>query len=233
MTTLHQRFLVTSFDSGFYNIPSLRFYYRQLPDTTIRFEQTKPLFLNVHSLAVDTTQAIKPIKGPIKVPLSFREILPWLLLAIGIILAILAILYYLKKRKKAEPVFQLRPRIELPAYQIALNEFEQLRLKKLWQQGKVKEYFTELTDILRVYLERRFSLMAMEMTSDEIMEALYTHKEIERNSYEDLKKILFMADLVKFAKMQPLPQENESTLSDAVSFVKMTGMEKEKLTTDV
>jgi len=229
--TLHQNFLITSFDSGFYAIPPIRVFYRELPDTTIRFAQTETLLLSVHTLAVDTTKVFKPIKGPLSVPLTFREILPWLLLALLGILIVLAILYYLKKRKKAEPVFKIRTETRLLPHEIALSELEKLRLKKLWQGGRTKEYHSELTDILRTYLENRFSIMALEMTSHDIIDSLRTQKDINNDSIGKLNHILSMADLVKFAKMQPLPVENDLSMENAVAFVNDTTIKKEQTVT--
>jgi hypothetical protein len=179
-------------------------------------------------MAVDTTKVIKPIKGPLSVPLTFREILPWLLLAILAILIITGVLYYLKKRKKSEPVFQIRTKIQLSPYDIALSELEKLRLKKLWQTGRTKEYHSELTDILRKYLEDRFNIMALEMTSQEIMDSVRIQKEIHNESIVKLNFILSMADLVKFAKMQPLPAENDMSMENAVAFVRDAAVIKEQ-----
>jgi hypothetical protein len=230
--TLHQKFLITSFDSGFYAIPPIRFFYKEPPDTTVRFVQTETLLLSVHTLAVDTTKVIKPIKGPLPVPLTFKEILPWLLLGVLVILVILAVLFYLKKRKKAEPVFTLRTKVQPLPHEIALSELEKLRIKKLWQGGKTKEYHSELTDILRKYMESRFNIMALEMTSHEIMDSLRTLNVMHNDSFEKLNHILSMADLVKFAKMQPLPVENDLSLQNAVAFVHDTAVKKEQTVTN-
>jgi hypothetical protein len=226
--TLHQTLLLTSFDSGFYAIPSLRFFYRQPPDTTIHFAQSDILLLSVHTMAVDTTKAIKPIKDPMKVPLTFREVLPYLLLGILLVLIITAVVYYLKKRKKAEPFFQLRPVVQLPPQEIALAELERLRIKKLWQEGRIKEYHSELTDIIRKYLEGRFTIMAMEMTSMEILHSLKDSNSVSNEPMEKLNYILTLADLVKFAKMLPLPTENDMSMSNAVGFVQETAVKKDQ-----
>jgi hypothetical protein len=230
--TVHQALRLTSFDSGFYLIPPIRFYYRQPPDTTIKMAQTETLLLKVHSMVVDTTKAIKPIKGPLKVPLTFREILPYLLGGIIILLIILAIIYYLRKRKKSEPVFQIRPKIEIPPHEIALTAIEKLKGKKLWQQGKIKEYHSELTDIIRNYIELRFGIMALEMTSMEILGSLKSRDHVRAETMEKLNFLLTLADLVKFAKMQPLPAENEISIDNAVYFVHETTIKKDQSNAD-
>ena len=230
--TLRQKLLITTFDSGFYTIPPIRFYYRQPPDTTMRNVQSEMLLLSVHTVAVDTTQVIKSIKGPLQVPLTFREILPWLILALAGILIIAAVVYYLRKRKKAEPVFQILSKPKLTPSEIALAELEKLRARKLWQDGRIKEYHSELTDILRRYFENRFGIMAMEMTSVEILDALENGNMTGKETSALLSYILTMADLVKFAKLHPLPTENDLSMSHAVAVVNETGPAKEQTVTN-
>jgi hypothetical protein len=230
--TLHQVMRLTSFDSGFYLIPPLQIYFRNGNDTNTQVTQTETLLLKVHTLAVDTTKAIKPIKGPLKVPMTFKEMLPFILLALLVVLIILGVIYYLRKRKKAEPVFQLKPKVGIPPHEIALNALESLRVKKLWQEGRVKEYHSLLTEIIRAYIEGRFSIMALEMTTLEILGSLQHTNEVPGVSLEKLNYLLTLADLVKFAKMHPLPAENDLSLDNAVHFVHETSMKKDQTTPD-
>ena len=121
----------------------------------------------------------------------------------------------------ARPILQLRSKPKLPPHVIAMEALENLRLKKLWQAGKVKEYYTEMTDIIRYYIEGRFSIYAMEMTTDEIMQSLKAHE--DGSAARDLlRDTLVLADLVKFAKAQPLPLDNEQSLNQCIDFVKAT-----------
>ncbi len=219
---LSQNLRLTCFDSGFYTIPPIRFYYRVLPDTTIRFEQTEIQVLTVHTVAVDTTLAIKPIKGPVKVPFSILEYLPWIIAGILFLAIAGFLLFYIIKRKKGEPIFVLRPAVKYHPHEVALMELEKLRVKKLWQSGKIKEYHTELTDILRKYIEDRFNLMAMESTTGEILEDLEDNTSIPKEYRQMLGEILSMADLVKFAKYLPLPQDHEQSMEYAIDFINKT-----------
>jgi len=220
--TLTQQFNLTCYDTGFYTIPSIPFRYRMMPDTTSLVTGTPMMLLAVHTVKVDTTQAIKPIIGPMKVPISFREILPWLLAALVAILLIAAAIWYYIKRRNKEPVFTLKPKIVLLPHERALQEMEKLRLKKLWQAGKVKEYHTELTEILRRYIEDRFQVPALEQTTSEIAESLVNQSECPSPELDRLNKMLILADMVKFAKAQPLAVENESSLVDGIEFVHKT-----------
>jgi hypothetical protein len=219
---LTQKLRLTCFDSGFYTIPPIRFYYRNLPDTTIRFEQTDIQILTVHTLTVDTTLAIKPIKGPVKIPFSIMEYIPWILAGILFLAIAGFLIYYLIRRRKGEPVFLLRPNVKYQPHEWALMELEKLRVKKLWQAGRMKEYHTELTDILRKYIEDRFRLMAMESTTDEILKDLEDKTAIRKEFRDSLGKILSMADLVKFAKYLPIPEDHEQSMEYAVDFINNT-----------
>ncbi len=219
---LTQKLRLTCFDSGFYTIPPIRFYYRNLPDTTIRFEQTEIQILTVHTLAVDTTLAIKPIKGPVKISFSILDYLTWIIAGLLFLAIAGFLLYYLIRKRKGEPIFLLRPSVKYQPHEWALMELEKLRIKKLWQAGKMKEYHTELTDILRKYIEDKFRLMAIESTTGEILEDLEKKTGIRKECRTTLGKILSIADLVKFAKYMPLPEDHEQSMEDAVDFINKT-----------
>jgi hypothetical protein len=219
---LTQNLRLTCFDSGFYTIPSIRFYYRNLPDTTLRFEQTGLQVLTVHTMAVDTTKAIRPIKGPVKVGFSILEYLPWIIAGLWFLAIVGFLLYYLIKKRRGEPIFLLRPNVKYQPHELALMELEKLRTRKLWQAGKMKEYHTELTNILRKYIEDRFHLMAMESTSEEILDELGEKTIIRKEWREILREVLSMADLVKFAKYLPMPEEHERSMEYAVDFINIT-----------
>jgi LPXTG-motif cell wall-anchored protein len=220
--TIHQRVVLTSFDTGFYSIPPIPFYYRVLPDTATRVAETRMLLLEVSTVPVDTTRAIKPIKGPIRVPLSFRDILPWLLLVLGLAALIALVIWYLKRRKKDAPLFNLIPTVVLKPHEIALASLGELRQKKIWQAGRFKEYHSELTDILRKYIEERFTVRALESTTDEIVEGLAENGGVRKENLDQLRRILVLADLVKFAKARPVGGENEESLSLGIQFVNET-----------
>ena len=223
LITLKQSLIITSFDSGYYKIPPVKFIYREKNDTTIYNVFTAPLFLNVLTIPVDTTKAIMPIKGPIFAPYTLREAVPWILIGVGVLLIGFFLFYYFSKRKKKEPLFRLKPKPKIPPHVIALDALEKLRINKLWQSGKIKEYHTEITDIIRVYIHERFGIDAMEMTTDEIL-ASFNKKsdEVDDGLKNKLKQTLMLADLVKFAKEKPLPLENDKSLNNSIDFVKET-----------
>ena len=220
--TLTQDIKLTSFDSGFYTIPQVPFRYRLLPDTSVKTASSGLSMLMVHTMKVDTTNVIKPIKGPLRVPVTFLEVLPYILIALAVIALIILLVWYRNRRKKHQPLIQIRPKVRLQPHEKALQELEKLRTKKLWQEGKVKEYHSELTDILRIYIETGFGVPAMESTTFEIINKLRQDNVFAKTLIEKLDRLLQNADMVKFAKMVPLPQDNETALNAGIEFVNQT-----------
>jgi hypothetical protein len=212
-------FTMTSFDSGTHFIPSIPIQFTRKGDTTKYFAKTSPIPITVGGIAVDTTQDIRDVKPPMSVPITFADVLPYLLVAVGIAGAFWLVRYIVRKRKKGEPLIPEAP--PRPADEMALEALHALESEKLWQREKVKEYHSQLTDIVRTYIERRFKILAMESTSDEILSG-FTDGMIEKNLKEDLKTVLFRADLVKFAKAKPIAQENEESLTLSYKFVQTT-----------
>ncbi len=214
---LKRKILLTCFDSGLYEIPPLPFgiYSADWKDSIF----SNPVFLAVNTVPLDSL--IRDIKQPIKVPISFAEIYPFILIAIGLAAVTYFIIYLLRKRKKKEPVFALAKPQE-PAHLIALRELDKLKEEKLWQRNEYKLYYTRLTEIIRNYIERRFNIPAMEQTSYDILHSWKKAGYNDRDMYDILKQLLSLADLVKFAKEKPLPSDNEINLDNAYVFVRNT-----------
>ncbi len=223
---VNREVLITSFDPGLYYLPPFR--YVAGNDTV----ETQPLSLKVVAVPVDSAQItianidsiafndVKPIEAPRFVLWDyFPKWLPWALLVAALIaLGIFIYLRYFKKKGVSEVGEQ---KVQIPPYDLAIQELTRLKESKLWQQGQEKLYYTELTDILREYLDGRFHINAMEMTSTQIINALRMNEET-RAVNQQLREILAMADFVKFAKMRPLPDDNEQVMRYAETFVNET-----------
>jgi hypothetical protein len=216
-----QRLTITSFDSGAYTIPPFRIDYQLGNNTAMQQAFSKAIALNVQTVKVDTTKAIRDIKGPMEAPFTFAEIVPWLLAGLVFVAAVILLWYYLRQRKSNKPFITLSRKPKQPAYQIALESLDELKSRKLWQNGRIKEYYSDMTDILRSYIEDQFGIAAIEMTTDEILSS-FADKNGGSNLLQRLKQVLTTADLAKFAKAQPIGSENELSLSNAVEFVKET-----------
>jgi hypothetical protein len=218
---ISQKYTITSFDSGYFRLPDFEFMYHHESDTAVFRTNANTLYLMVNTPVVDTSQAFKVIKGPVSEPYTFMEIFPWVLAGLFVIGAIIFIIWYLRKQKRNQPLFVRKPKPALPPDVLAIQKLEELRLSKTWQQGKLKSYYTQLTDIAREYFEGRFYFDAMEMTSDEIM-AVLKEKPVNKEIYEKMGNVLQLADLVKFAKATPMPLENDQCLNHCIDFVKET-----------
>ena len=216
----HQQWTITAFDSGAYVFPSIPVL---SPDSQLLAQsQALPFFVN--TVAVDTTAAIRDIKEIAKVPLTFKEILPYLLITLAalavIALLVWFILKYEHKNKPKKKVAKKNIPKEKP-HITALKELEKLKIKKLWQNGQVKQYYSELTDILRTYIDGRYDINAMEMISSDILKELDAAN-LPQHLRKELEQTLTIADLVKFAKMEPLPDDHDRCFKQAVDFVEET-----------
>jgi len=210
---------ISSFDSGYYAIPPFKFI---INGDTGNPQLTEAMMLQVNTVHVDTTKAFKDIKGPIQAPFTILEVLPYIGFGLLALLVIGAIIYYvLKNAKKKNVVAVEQPKIILPPHVKALEELEKLVNRKLWQEGKIKDYYTGITDILRVYLVERYDINALEMTTDEIMLA-FRRRGINDKIKQKLNEVLVLADLVKFAKENPLPSDHEFCYHASVTFINET-----------
>lgn len=225
----HQQLKVSVYDSGFYAIPPFKFELNEGKDSLF----TNPLFLEVHTLPVDTLEGkYKDIKEPFDEPFNWRWYLPVVLWGLAAILAVqiivLIVLRLTRKNKKQEDV---KPKEVVPAHILALSALEKIQKEAVWREGKVKEYYSELSDTIRLYIEQRFELPALESTTDEIMKA-FRSRVVDSESKERLEQLLRLSDLVKFAKMNPLESEFEISLKNAFDFVNGTKREDPLVVSD-
>lgn len=221
LLNLEQKLTLTAFDSGYYVIPPIKFRYGPSPGQTDNATETEPYLLNVYTVPVDTTQAIKPIKGPVSVPYSLAELLPWFLLVLLVIALVVLAIYFNKKRRQKKPFVFMKPKPQKPPYEVAIEELEKLKKEKLWQQGHVKNYHSRISEIVRIYIENQIRIRAVELTTWEILE-VFRKVDIADSDKKKLEEILSMADLVKFAKARPLPDDHEKSMRFAEDFVKNT-----------
>lgn len=220
IVTYKQRLLVTGFDSGAYTVPALVF--PVIPNSGTSYTvQTDSFSLLVQTVAVDTSKGFRGIKGIMVVKGSWLDYI-WLIMGaiLFIGLAIFVILYFRKNRKAPAPVVVPQGPVET-LQEKTVRILRELEQQGLWQKGQVKEYYTQLTDILRNYIEQRFRTPAMELTTDELLYSARAHKEMHAQ-LPLLTNILQTADLAKFAKAQPLPHEHTSALEQAMQFVNST-----------
>ena len=217
---LQQQFTLTGFDEGEYTIPSLPFFNAD----SVLLGETNEMFLKINTIAVDTNENIKDIKPPLKERLRLKEVLPYILYGVVGVAILFIVIYIIRKyllKKNRSIVIDKKEKPKEPADIVALRDLEQLRQKRLWENGQLKEYYSELTDICRTYLYNRWDISAAEMVTNEIIEAL-EQIAIDKECIYLLKKSFEIADLVKFAKGQPIPNENITVYNQIVDFIVKT-----------
>ena len=217
----NQYLTLTSFQDSLFYIEPLAFV---SGDDTVWSES---LMLNVvQPFEMDSTDmAITDIKGIYKAPIWWWGILRWVLLALAIASVGVGGYYlitYLRNRFGDASATDVPTEPLRPAEDVALEKLDAIREQKIWQSGQVKEYHTQLTDVVREYIARRFEVSSTEQTSDETLRAMRGLLSDKKELYEDLRKMLTLADLVKFAKWTTTPDENELSLRSAYAFVKET-----------
>ena len=216
---IKQELLITCFDSGLYKIPGEKF--TTATENLIKEFITDEIYLQVLTMPLDTTQAIFDIKLPYGAPVKFIEVLPYILGLLILAAILYAVFWFIRKRKR-EKQLGVRFKPLVPPHITALQELDKVKEERLWQNNREKEYYSRLTEILRIYLEGRYKIFAMEQTSDEILDSLRKTGFNDNRLFDKLRSTLTISDLAKFAKLKPSPNENEACLLDAYIFVNDT-----------
>ena len=220
-----QNLQLIAFDTGFFPIPAIKFYLTQ-EGNEIDSLVTDAALVEILAVPLDTLpNDIKPIKDVLPAKFTWKEALPWLIGLLVAILLILGLYYYYQKRKSQDKQDIIKVEPKIPAHEWALRQLALLDQKQLWQKDEVKAYYSELTDILRGYIERRWKTPAMESTTEEIKDAL-SRIDLSSDSRAKIGEVLFLADLVKFAKSKPLASEHSRCAELVEEFIVQT---KEKM----
>ena len=216
LITYKQQLQLSGFDSGSFLIPSFRFQVQPIGQASYELK-TDSFYINIKTLSVDTTKPYKNIKDIITVDTTWRDYLSWILgILIGLLLGILLVWYLLKRKgKKLKDLFE---RKKETIYERALRALETLEKEKLWQHNQSKEHYSRLTTIIRTYVEERFGLPMLEQTTDEFIQNAKHHPALQPY-FHSLVDLLQIADMAKFAKAQPLPEEHIKSLEIAKLFI--------------
>lgn len=221
---LNQTLTITSFQDSLFAIAPLPFIAEG--DTLY----SDPLMLNVvQPFEMDSTPAITDIKPIQKAPVWVWGWLRWVVLLL-VLSAIGVGLYFLLKhirdgRSLIHPYVHKEP--ERPAEEVALEKLDLIREEKIWQAGREKDYHTQLTDVVREYIGRRFDVHSTEKTSNETLREMKVVLKDQKELYSGLSQMLQLADLIKFAKWKATPEENERSLQTAYQFVRETTPQNE------
>lgn len=219
-------YIIAGYDSAKIVIPPIPITYYNEGSSKPQTIETNEVVVFIHTLEINPAEDIKDVKDPIRISLEWFF---WLLFIIALLLiTALAFLLYKKFKKPKEEERIIRRAPAIPVYVKALQQLDKLKEKKLWQQGKVKEYHSELTGIIRKYFEDRYNFHSLEMTTAQQMIIL--------NRLMDNQKLINItgdflanADMVKFAKFVPLPTVNEEMMQQAYDIIEKTKKEEEQV----
>jgi hypothetical protein len=217
---IKRSYSITSFDSGSYQIPDFVFVYDKPGFDTPFTVSSSPISVRFNNVPVDTSLAIKDIKTIYQFPITIWEILPYILI-VYLLTALVTALYLGIKNWKKKEIKIVKYDSSIPADLEALEALKALESEKLWQNGKYKIYHTRLTDIVRTYSHRRYNINSFEMTSGELIEAL-SMAEVPLDAFNKLKYLLEIADFAKFAKYEPISDENIQCMNFAALFINLT-----------
>jgi hypothetical protein len=217
---LKKNFVIAKYDAGNYYIQPF----------TVRFTdaqgkqdiaQSNPIPVEIRGVEVDTSQTIRDVKAPLTVPMSAEEIAVYVSIIAAVGGLAYGIYYYMRKRRLAGSGVPAEKKPQIPPHVAALMALEALEAKRLWQAGEIKAYYSEATEIVRRYFELRYGIMALEMTTGEVMAQLDRFA-LPKQTGGSIESLLTGADLVKFAKYQPVAAENEQVIAQARSIVQQT-----------
>lgn len=214
-----EKYIITVFDTGVYIIPQMPITVEN--DNYNNVVRTDPLAFVVNTYQVDESKGNYDIVAPHDTPWSFTEILSYVLWTLLGLVIVGAGIWMVFRYRKKQPLFK-REEVVIPPYVKAIKALDRIKAGKLWQAGRVKEYYTCLIDALRQYIDGELGIGAMEQTSFETIEALQGCDKVAKEDKENLARMLETADLVKFAKALPLPDENARSLDMAYEFVNRT-----------
>ncbi len=214
-----QKIIITSFDSGRHVLPVFDFGFFK-PGGDTQSVITDALSIEVLVERVDTTKAIKDIRGLATVPPDYWQYLMYAGLAI--LLALIAYLVWRRLSKHKKPVVVAKPDVApVPAWELALTALSTIEQEALWKQRKEKAFHSALTEVMRNYIEAQLKLPAPESTSDEIL-VMLRNASVAPEALDAMRRVLLLADLVKFAKGTALPSEHELSVQLCRQFIELT-----------
>ncbi len=217
---LSQKYIITAWDSSFYYLPPL-----EVAVDGKKYE-SKSLALKVYTVDVDTIHADRFFgpKAEMDAPFAWDDwrLVVWSGILLVVLFLVAAVMFV--SLRTGKPIIRIiRRKPKIPAHQIALEEIEKIKKERIWAQEDSKEYYTQLTDTLRNYIQERYNFSAMEMTSSEIIERLT--EENDEEALNELRDLFRTADLVKFAKYSTLINENDANLMTALEYINQTKQE--------
>jgi len=213
-------YTISTFDTGKFVIPPLKIEYAVLPDSTHHALKTEPIEIQVASLRPSLKGDIRGLKPQAELPRDWKVLLSYVAFALIAILVFAAIWLYIRYRRTGASPF-MKPAPPRPAHEVALEALRQLQAARLLEKGAVKEHFSRLSEILRAYIEGRFFIPALEMTTYELMQRFEQDNHAQVTT-DPIYQVLSVCDMVKFAKYTPSPDEGDNIFGQTEAFIHAT-----------
>lgn len=214
-------YVISTFDVGEFEIPPLVYYYFFPGDTTRHELKTEEIRVVVESLKPSESGDIRDIKSPLALPKDYRKLIIWSSLAVALLVLLAISIYVWRRHKAGKGILPTKVEPPRPAHEIALEALEALQAGSLLADGEIKEYYVRMSDIIRRYIEGRYFIVALELTTFELIKDLRT-ADVDPQHVDLFQNFLDFCDLVKFAKLIPTASEHESILQQAFTVVENT-----------
>ena len=214
-------YVISTYDVGEYEIPPVAVRYTTTGDTAWNELQTQSLKITVESMKPSEAGDIRDIKSPLEIPRDWWRLIRFVIAGFLLLLTGILVYLFIKRRQAGKPILPRREKPKLPPHEVALNELEKLIQEKLLEKGEVKLFYVKISEIIRQYIEERYFIVALEMTTFQLIEIM-RESEIESNVIDLIEQFLTQCDLVKFAKYIPTDKENQNVVDLAYKIIEET-----------
>lgn len=216
-----REYIISTYDIGDYEIPPVVVRYSIAGDSAWKELATETIKINVASVKPSEAGDIRDIKPPLEIKRDWKKIIRFGIAGLIILLIGILIFYFLKRRREGKSLIPRREKPKLPPHEIALHDLNQLLDEQLLEKGAIKEFYIRISEIIRRYVEGRFFIVAIEMTTTQLIDAM-NEAEVEKEHVRLLDDFLFQCDLVKFAKYFPTAEEHQAVIDQAFHFIDST-----------
>ena len=214
-------FVISTFDVGDFFIPPLTLRYTTVEDSTVKEIKTEKIKIVVESVKPSEAGDIRDVKPPVEIPANYRRIIFISSVVFVVLLIAILLFIFIKRYREGKSLIPMRAKPPRPPHEVALEALEKLLAEKLLEQGKVKEFYIEISGIVRRYIEGRYHIVALEMTTYQLLENM-RQANIDQSYIDMMTEFLELCDLVKFAKYVSGENENKRTIQLAFDFVNRT-----------
>jgi len=227
-----REYTISTYDIGDYEIPSVTVRYSVGEDSLWKELTTEKIKITVESLKPSEAGDIRDIKSPLEIERDWIRVIRFVAAGVIIVLIGVLVFLYIKRRKEGKSLIPRSDKPKRPPHEIALEELEQLLQEELVEKGEIKQFYIRISEIIRSYIEGRFFIIAIEMTTTQLIDTM-RDAEVDDEHVQFVEDFLIQCDLVKFAKYIPTPEENQKVIDQAFEIINTTKIILEPETPEV